>query len=66
MKKTYETPRAVKYVFDYQENVVASFDFDVKDGRDPSHPSSNSCYTHNTDDVSSGCVAGNNKQKKKC
>ena len=64
MKKAYETPKAVKYVFNYQENVVASLN--GKDGRDPSHPSYNACFIQNTADVSSGCSAGNNKQKKKC
>ncbi len=52
MKKVYETPKAVKYVFDYQENVVASFSENDKDGRDPSHPSYNACFTHNTSDNS--------------
>ena len=51
MKKAYETPQAVKYVFNYQDNVVASTG-DAKDGRDPSHPSYNACFTHNTSDVS--------------
>ena len=30
MKKAYETPKAVKYVFDYTDNVVAS---NAKDGK---------------------------------
>ncbi len=64
MKKAYETPKAVKYVFNYQENVVASAN--GKDGRDPSHPSYNACFTNNTADVSSGCTAGNDKQPHKC
>ena len=50
MKKANETPKAVKYVFNYQENVVASTV--AKDGRDPSHPSYNACFTQNTSDNS--------------
>ncbi len=50
MKKLYETPIAEKLLFDYQENVVASGN--VKDGRDPSHPSYNACFTQNTSDNS--------------
>ena len=53
MKKVYETPKAVKYVFDYQENVVASYSDNGKDGRDPSHPSYNACFTGNNADNSS-------------
>ena len=50
MKKQYEAPKAEKFVFDYEESVVASAV--AKDGRDPSHPSYNACFTHNTSDVS--------------
>ena len=46
MKKTYESPKAVKYVFDYTENVVASNGKKGKHGH-----ASNSCYTHNGSDV---------------
>ena len=52
MKKVYETPKAVKYVFDYQENVVASSTLNAKDGRNPAHPSYNACFTHNVSDNS--------------
>ena len=48
MKKVYETPKAVKYVFDYQDNVVASFG-NGKKGK--TGHASNSCYTHNGSDV---------------
>ena len=50
MKKMYETPVAEKLLFDYEENIVASGN--GKNGRDPSHPSYNACFTHNTSDVS--------------
>ena len=61
MKKAYETPKAIKYVFDYTDNVVAS---NGKNGR--TGPSSNSCHTGNTADVSSGCSATNDKQPHQC
>lgn len=48
MKKVYETPKAVKYVFNYEENVVASFGI-VKDGK--TGHAANACYTHNASDV---------------
>ena len=51
MKKQYEAPKAEKWMFDYEETVVASKG-NAKDGRDPSHPSYNACFTHNTSDVS--------------
>ena len=63
MKKVYETPKAVKYVFDYQENVVASFGND-KDGKTGN--ATNACYTGNTSNVNTGCEATNNKQPHKC
>ena len=47
MNKAYETPKAVKYVFDYTDNVVASGN--AKKGKE-GH-ASNSCYTHNGSDV---------------
>ena len=50
MKKMYEVPMAEKLIFRYEENVVASGV--AKDGRDPSHPSYNACFTHNTSDNS--------------
>ncbi len=48
MKKVYETPKAVKYVFNYQENVVASNSQweNVKN-----YPNLNPCYTHNTSNL---------------
>ena len=46
MKKAYETPKAVKYVFDYTDNVVAS---NAKDGK--TGHAANACYTHNGSDV---------------
>ena len=52
MKKHYETPIAEKLIFNYQENVVAASGSNVKDGRDPSHPSYNACLTQNTSDNS--------------
>ena len=50
MKKLYRSPMIEKLMFHYEENVFASGD--GKDGRDPSHPSYNACFTHNTSDVS--------------
>ena len=50
MKKTYKTPVAERLIFNYENNVVASTN--GKDGRDPSHPSYDACFTHNTSDVS--------------
>ncbi len=55
MKKKYETPKAEKFLFDYESSLVASpgsESSDAKDGRSPSHPSYNACFTHNTSDVS--------------
>ena len=50
MKKLYKAPKAEMLLFNYKENVVAASN--AKDGRDPSHPSYNACFTHNTSDVS--------------
>ena len=55
MKKAYETPKAVKYVFDYTENVVASNGKDGKTG-----PSAASCKTQNGAGQNQGC-GGNYK-----
>lgn len=52
MKKVYETPKAVKYVFDYQENVVASSTGNGPNANPNANPhAQNNCYTHNTSDV---------------
>ena len=65
MKKKYESPMAEKYEFKYVENVVASDNsWTAKDGK--SGHAANSCHTGNTADVSSGCIADNDKQAKKC
>ena len=54
MKKVYETPKAVKYVFNYEDNVVASLN--AKKGK--TGHAENSCYKHNTDDTyEHGCDA---------
>ena len=50
MKKTYETPKAEKYEFNYSENVVASFDT-AEVGKN----NKNACYKHNGANVNDGC-----------
>ncbi len=60
MKKVYETPKAIKYVFDYTENVVASNGKDGKTGH-----AINACDSHNgSDEYALGCQ-GNSKNKNK-
>ena len=58
MKKAYETPKAVMYVFNYQDNVVASNTDDegnIKDGK--TGHAANACGTHNASDVyEHGCT----------
>ena len=47
MKKQYETPKAERLVFDYQETIVASEN--GKDGK--TGHAANACYTHDGSDV---------------
>ena len=51
MKKAYETPQAIKYVFNYQENVVASTGNGPNKNPNANEHAINSCYQHNTADV---------------
>jgi len=52
MKKTYETPKAEKYIFNYAENVTASNTIDYEQYKNVKHyPDLNPCYTHNTSDL---------------
>ena len=50
MKKVYETPKAVKYVFNYVENVTASNPYSEYENV-KNYPNLNPCYTHNTSDL---------------
>ena len=61
MKKVHETPKAVKYVFDYAENVVASNGKEGKKGN-----GANGCFTGNGANVNAGCSATNDKQPHQC
>ena len=59
MKKMYEAPKAIKYVFNYQENVVASGTSYGPNANPKAAPQAqNNCYTGNTDEVvyGPGCV----------
>ena len=52
MKKMYETPKAIKYEFNYRENVAASLG--ATDGPPNEHAnenSANSCVTQNTSNI---------------
>ena len=51
MKRQYETPKAEKYVFDYKENVVASYGNGKEINPHANPHAENSCYTHNGSDV---------------
>lgn len=52
MKKTYETPKAEKYIFNYVENVTASNTFNYEQYKDDkNYPDLNPCYRHNTSDL---------------
>ena len=67
VRKTYETPKAEKYYFNYSENVVASgfppwYDVNVKGGKTGS--ASNACFTHNTDNVWTDQTCYDNAEKK--
>ena len=56
MKKHYEEPVAELLVFNYQEQVVAASG-KTGNGNGKGH-AINSCYKHNTNDVYTGCIAG--------
>jgi len=53
MKKEYEKPKAEKLVFDYKETVVASGTVGPNANPNAARQAQNSCYTHNTDEVTS-------------
>ena len=63
MKKVYETPKAVKYVFNYMENVAASLGATDGPPNEHANPNAgNSCVTHNTANVvtTPSCAANSN------
>ena len=52
MKKTYETPKAEKYIFNYAENVTASNAYDFEQYKNVKHyPNLNPCYESNSSDL---------------
>ncbi len=66
MKQQYETPKAQKFEFDYKGTVTASGNAGGGNGK-PGNSSGNSCFIGNgANVVTGGCIATNNKQKKKC
>ena len=57
MKKVYETPKAVKYVFNYLENVAASNGPTFGPPNEHANPNSaNSCTTGNTSNTYTSAI----------